>query len=432
LEYLLFVAYLVLFAWLITRTKFFRASGLSQPQLTILFLLKVMAGIFYGWIGLYYGGLAQMADTWGFHNASVDEYRLLQTNPGEYLTNLFHNPYKDGMDKFLTSEDSYWNDLKGNAFIKILSIFNIFSFGHYYVNIIFFSFITLYGPMAIYRVMADVFPTRKLAVGLATFMVPSFLYWTSGIHKDGIIFLGIALVVYHLYFGWKEKRYSIQRTLGIFLGLLLLLLLRNFLIVIIIPAIVAWLCANRWPKKGLAVFGSLYLFFIILFFTARYIHPLFDFPQAVVHKQQEFIKLEGGSTIHISELEPTAGSFLKNMPQAFTLSTIRPYPGDVKHILSLAAATEVNILLFLFLLFIFSRSNGLQSKNFIYFCLFFAFSWLLAIGFSVNNLGAIVRYRSVIIPLLVVPMVAQTDWKRLGSYLFNGIKNKNNITQSEN
>jgi hypothetical protein len=431
LEHLLFVAYLVLFAWLITRIRFFKQSGLSQPQLVILFLLKVMAGIFYGWIGLYYGGLAQMADTWGFHRSSVLEYQLLQTNPLEYFTNLFHNPYEDGMTKFLTAEGSYWNDLKGNAFIKILSIFNIFSFGHYYVNIIFYSFITLFGPMAIYRVMTDVFPTKKVSVVLATFMVPSFVYWTSGIHKDGLIFLGISLVIFNLYFGWKENRYGIKRFTGIFIGLLLLLLLRNFLLVIIVPAIVAWLIANRFPARGLAVFGGLYFFFIVLFFTARYISPQFDFPQAVVNKQQEFIKLEGGSTIPIRELEPTAVSFLTNMPQAFTLSTVRPYPGDVKHILSLAAATEINILLLLFIVFVFRKNNGLQSRNFIYFCVFFSFSWLLAIGFSVNNLGAIVRYRSVIIPLLVVPMVAQTDWKRLGSYLFNGIKNKTNITDPQ-
>jgi hypothetical protein len=55
---------------------------------------------------------------------------------------------------------------------------------------------------------------------------------------------------------------------------------------------------------------------------------------------------------------------------------------------------------------------------------------LLAIGFSVNNLGAIVRYRSVIMPLLVIPMVAQIDWSRLGNGIFNNIRKKNNITNS--
>jgi hypothetical protein len=427
-EYLLFVVYLVLFAWLVTKVKFFTLTGLSKPQLIIIFLLKVMAGIFYGWIGLYYGGLAQMQDTWSYHTSSVQEYHLLFNNPNEYFTNLFVDPYKGGVSKFFDTNDSYWNDLKGNVFIKVLSVFNILGFGNYYVNVIFISFITLFGAIAIYRIMTDVFPGKKTAILLATFLVPSFLYWTSGLHKEGLIFTGISLVVYTIYFGAKEKRLGFKRLLGLIVGLLLILTLRNFIIIIILPAIMAWLLANRWPKYGLAIFTSLYLLFGVLFFTARYLNPRFDFPQAVVNKQQEFMQLKGGnSTIPIKQLQPTAISFLKNTPQAINLSTIRPYPSDVRHILSLAAAIEINALLLMFVLFLFFRTNGHKSKNLAYFCLFFSFSLLLAIGFSVNNLGAIVRYRSIIMPLLIIPMVAQIDWSRIGNlFINNNIIIKNN------
>ena len=376
LDYLLFIAYLVLLAWLVTRVRFFKRSGLSDPQLVILFLLKVMAGIFYGWIGLYYGNLAQMVDTWSFHFNGIQEYHLLQHNPHEYFTNLFHDPYKSGVTKFFDSTDSYWNDLKGNLFIKILSVFNIFSFGHYYVNVIFYSFISLTGPIAIYRVMNDFLPGKKVIVLTATFLVPSFLYWTSGIHKEGFIFTGISLVVYCIYFGLKEKRFGFKRIVCLLTGLLLILTLRNFLIALFIPALLTWLVANKWPGYSLRIFAGAYILFGILFFSVRYLNSNFDFPQAVVNKQQEFIKLQGGSTIPIRELKPNAISFLKNTPQAITLSTIRPYPSDVRHILSLAAAIEINLLLLLFILFLFFRTNGLQSRDFICFCLFFSFSVL--------------------------------------------------------
>ena len=390
-----------------------------------------MAGIFYGWIGIYYGGLAQMQDTWSYHANSINEYHLLFNNPHEYFTNLFHDPYESGVSKFFETTGSYWSDLKGNFFIKILSVANIFSFGHYYVNVIFYSFITLFGAIAIYRVMSDVYPGRKLVILLATFLVPSFLYWTSGIHKEGLIFTGISLIVYCVYFSTKEKKLGIKRFLCLVAGLLLILALRNFLIIILVPAVAAWLIANRRPKYGLAIFGSLYLLFGILFFTARYINPKLDFPQAVVNKQQEFKQLQpGSSTIPMNDLEPTAVSFLKNTPQAINLSTIRPYPKDVRHILSLAAAIEINSILLLFLLFLFVRKNGATNKNLIYFCVFFSMTVLLAIGFSVNNLGAIVRYRSVIMPLVVIPMAAQIDWNRLGKLFFNNIRNKNNIINS--
>jgi hypothetical protein len=427
LEYLLFVAYLILFAWLVTKVKFFSHSGLSQPQLIIVFLLKVMAGIFYGWIGLYYGNLAQMVDTWGFHYNGIQEYHLLYTDPHEYFTNLFKDPYEGGVTKFFESNDSYWNDLKGNVLIKILSIFNVLSLGHYYVNVILYSFITLFGPIAIYRVMADVFPSKKLPILLATFLVPSFLYWTSGIHKEGLIFTGLSLVIYSVYFGTKEKKFGVTRIVALLTGLLLLLVLRNFLIAILVPAILTWLLANRWPKYGLIIFSSAYIVLGILFFTIRFIDSRLDFPQAVVNKQQDFIKLQGGSSsIPIKELQPNAISFLKNTPQAINLSTVRPYPSDVHHILSLAAAIEIDSLLLMFALFLFWRANGLQSRNFIYFCVFFSLSLLLAIGFSVNNLGAIVRYRSVMMPLLVVPMMAQINWKKIES-LFSGNNQLKNV-----
>jgi hypothetical protein len=269
LEYLVFVAYLVFFAWLVTRTRFFTRTGLSRPQLLIVFLLKVIAGIFYGWIGLYYGGLAQMQDTWSYHTFSVQEYHLLFNNPHEYFTNLFHDPYNGGVSKFFETSDSYWNDLKGNVLVKILSIFNIFSFGYYYVNVIFYSFITLFGPMALFRVMADIFPRRKLLILVSIFMIPSFLYWTSGLHKEGLIFTGISFVIYALYFGNKEKKYGIKRIIVLLTGLLLVLVLRNFLILIIMPAILTLLIANRWPKKGLAIFSGMYILFIILFFYCK-------------------------------------------------------------------------------------------------------------------------------------------------------------------
>jgi hypothetical protein len=431
LEYLLFAAYLILFAWLVTRVKFFKRSGLNDSQLIIIFLLKVMAGIFYGWIGLYYGNLAQMSDTWFYHYSGIQEYQLLGSHPHEYFMNLLRNPYEEGFSRFFSSSDSYWNDLKGNFFIKVLSVFDIFSFGNYYINVIFFSFVTMFGPVAVYRVMMDVFPGKKIQVLIATFLIPSFIYWTSGLHKEGLIFTGLGIVIFNFYFGLKNNSFSIQRILMIIFGLLLILILRNFLIIILIPAIIAWVLASKFPKYGLTIFASLYLLFSILFFTTRYINPKFDFPQAVVNKQEDFLKLQGGSVVPIRKLEPTAISFLINAPQALNLSIIRPYPSDVKHLLSLAAAAEINFLLFLFAIFLIWRTNGVRSRIFIYFCLFFSLSHLLSIGYTVNFLGAIVRYRSIVFPFLFVPVFCEINWKRIYDLIFNNIKNKNNIEKND-
>lgn len=424
MEHLIFAAYLILFAWLVTKTRFFLSSGLSKPQLVILFLIKVMAGILYGWIGVYYGELAQMVDTWAFHFESIKEYHLLQTAPGEFFSSLFHNTYQEGYTKFLAAENSWWNDLKGTFFVKLLAIFNLASFGHYYVNVIFYSFLTLFGPVALYRVMKDAFPGNNLAIILATFLVPSFIYWTSGLHKDGLIFLGIAMVVYSLYFGLKEKRFSIARIVAIATGLLLVLALRNFLIIPFLPALLAWVVASKVKRSPAFVFAEIYAVFVILFFTARYMDPRFDFPEEVVSRQQAFLRLGGKSAVDVSHLQPSFGSFVLNTPQAFTLSTIRPYPSDVRHLLSLAAAVEINTLLLLSLICLIFHKKWRRVSPLLLFFLFFSFSLLLMIGYTVNILGAIVRYRSVVLPLLLVPVVAQADWKRIGQVFAGNMSEK--------
>ena len=386
-----------------------------------------MAGILYGWIGVYYGQLAQMVDTWFYHYESIKEYQVLKTNPSEFFSSLFRNTYESGYSNFLMSENSWWNDLKANFFIKILALFNLLSFGNYYINVIFYSFLSLFGPVAVYRVMQDVYPRRKIAVLLATFLIPSFLYWTSGLHKDGLIFVGIALAVYHIYFGLKEKSFPIYRILLILFGLLIVLGLRNFLIVPLVPAIFAWIVANKLKFKPVITFSILYLVFIVFFFTAKYIHPKLDFAEAVTIKQQEFLKLGGGSAVSVEQLKPTFISFIVNAPQALTLSVIRPFPSDVRHLLSLAAACEINLLLLLFIIFLIWRVNGLRLTPFILFCLFFSISVLMMVGYTVNILGAIVRYRSIIFPFLLVPMMAKINWGKINNLFLGNINNKNNV-----
>jgi hypothetical protein len=265
---------------------------------------------------------------------------------------------------------------------------------------------------------------------VAAFLIPSFIYWSSGLHKEGLIFLGTSLVIYYVYFALKNKRITLASVLFPLLGLLLILVLRNFLIVVVVPALIAWLLAAKFSKRPLVVFAACYAAFVIFFFTAKYFDAHLDFPQAVVTKQQEFTSLLGNSSVPMKKLQPEFSSFIANTPQAISLSMIRPYPGDVRHLLSLAAAAEINLLLLLFVVFLFWRKNGNRSPVFVYFCLFLSFSILLTIGYSVNNLGAIVRYRSIVLPLLLIPMFCEIDWSRLYSTLFSNIKNKDNVTEN--
>jgi hypothetical protein len=427
LEHLLFAGYLILFAWLVTKVRFFTRSGLTAAQLVILFLVKVMAGIFYGWVGVYYGDMARMVDTWYYHYQSLAESKLLLTHPTAYFAGFFHTGFSSGSSGFLGEEGSWWNELDVNFMLKLLGLFNIASFGHYYINVIFYSFLTLFGPIALYRVFNHHLAGKHAAVLLAVFFIPSFIYWTSGLHKEGLIFNCIALIIYMFYFGLKAQKFTTGNITTIVFSLLLLLVLRNYMVLVMVPALIAWVVSHRLHRKPAVIYGIIYLFFTVLFFAAPYASSKLDFPAAVVEKQRQFSQLKGNSEVPVLQLKPTVGSFLANAPYAFNLAIIRPQFSDIRHLLSLAAAIEITGLLLLFAVYLIWNRKRIQHNPFSLFCLFFSAAALLIIGYTVNFLGAIVRYRSVVLPLLFVPVIVQVPWAALVQYLFN-IKRVNDIS----
>jgi hypothetical protein len=132
-----------------------------------------------------------------------------------------------------------------------------------------------------------------------------------------------------MYFGMKERRWGPGRYLAYCTGLLIILALRNFLILILIPSLLAWFIAERTRFRPVYIFGFMAVVFTLFFFTVRYVVPALDLPQAVVVKQQEFLRLKGKSTVEVTPLEPNFTSFVKNAPEAISVSGLRPYPTDV-------------------------------------------------------------------------------------------------------
>jgi hypothetical protein len=379
-----------------------------------------MAGIFYGWVGVYYGNTAQMVDTWSFHYDSLAEAQLFRSDPVHYLSGFFSDTYGDGFGGFLGREKSWWDNLDLNFILKLFGLFNVASFGHYYMNVIFYSFLTLFGPIAFYRVMRHVFPYKRLTLLPAVFFIPSFLYWTSGLHKEGLIFNGLALVVFVVYFGLKENKWRWSRVLLLFVAFVLAFALRSYIALLLVPALLTWGIAEKIKVRPLIVFTTFYMLFGAFFFLGPRLSAGLAFPEAVVEKQRQFSGLSGNSEVPIRKLEPTAGSFVLNAPQAISLSLMRPYITDIRHLLSMAAALEITVLLLLLLLWMwFNFRKWTHPDPFLLFCFFFSASVLLIIGYTVNFLGAIVRYRSIVLPLLFVPVLAQLPWSKWLSRFVN-------------
>jgi hypothetical protein len=415
LEYILFVFYLLIFCWLITKVPFVKNSGLSNKYILLLFLAKILAGLVIGWVS--YNVYGKGNDYWNVNRDGWIEYQLLLTNPKEYFTNIFHSQYSQGYSGVFDSFQSFWNDLRNNIIIKILSLFDIFSRGNYYINSIFFNFFGFLGHVAFYKIFIQLYKNKKWAVIACCFLLPSMLYFTSGVQKDSIVFTTLGFLCYTVYKSLNENNFSTKRLLVIFLSFVALFLIRSYVLINILPALVIWVVVvkYKWPAFKCFVMG--YIITGAVFFGFNSVVPSIHPLKTVTDKQAAFFTLPQASTqIELDTLHPDFKSFVRNAPQAFNHLLLRPYPTELPSKSLLPIKIELVLYQFIFILFLLFKLKKEQNATdpFIIFGVFFALTMFLFIGYIMPNLGSIIRYRSIYLPFLLTPVICGIPWERIG------------------
>lgn len=418
MNYLLFAVYLVVLCWLMLRVPFIKNAGISSRVLLGLFLIKILAGIAIGWISINIYGPGN--DYWDLNDYAREEYQYLLANPIKYFLNIFTSNYDGGYGGVFGSFNSYWNDLESNIIIKGITVFNIFSRGDYYINSLFFNFLVFFGHVILYRLFIQIFPGKQTWVIIGCFLLPSTLYFTSGIHKDGIVFLLLAVLIYCVYQSLIKNRFSIKRLSFIITSLILLFLIRNFVVLALLPALFAWILATKTKWNAALTFSAIYIVCALLFFNISRVNSTINPPAIIVQKQTDYLNLPVAATqIELTPLQPGFKSFVSNTPQALNHSFLRPYLWELPDLFILPLSVELFLYQFLMLLLIFFRRKDFNSaqKPFLLFVIFFILSIFLVIGYIVPNLGSLVRYRSLYLPFIITPALCCLDWNRLGTVL---------------
>jgi hypothetical protein len=414
LDYILFTIYLLILCRLITKVSFVKNSGLGDKYIILLFLAKILAGLAIGWISnnIYSTG----NDYWDVNRWGMEEHNLLWTNPHKYFTNIFKTHYAQGYGGLFDSFQSFWNDLRNNIIVKLLSVCDIFSRGNYYINSLFFNFCCFLGHVAFYRLFIEIYKKQQLAVVVCCFLLPSMLYFSSGIQKDGIVFTTLGLLLYATFQSLRKNHFSKKRVLIILLSFITLFLIRSYVLVNLVPPFFIWILVAKYKWPALRSFAAGYIIFGVLFFGINAVISSINPPNVVVKKQAAFFTLPVAATqIKTDTLYPNFKSFLINAPQAYNHLLLRPYINELSAKSLLPVIIELTACHILFILFLFFRRKKEESEKdaFVIFGIFFTLTMFLFIGYIMPNLGSIVRYRSIYLPFLLTPIICRLAGNKL-------------------
>ncbi len=391
--------------------KVVKGGGIKLPIVLLLFTIKVLAGIAVGLASYYI--LHDRTDYYQTNLYGIQEYHSLFNTPKVFFTDLFTSNYKE-TGEFFGSKASYWNDLRFNIIYKILAFTNILSRGNYYINSIFFNFTSFLGSILLYRVFNDIYPLKRWAVIIGCFLLPSTLYFGSGIHKDLIVLTALSVFCYSLYFGIKDG-FTVKKISFLIASFLAILLIRNFIAVILLPCAMALFMSYQYKLSALKCFTILLAAGILGTITLHYVSGKVDPLKIIVNKQQAFFALGKAHTDYkMDTLQPNLKSFVTQAPAALKHSFLSPYPTEFDNFYMNCFSVEIIIYWLLFLIMVATQRRTHQRNNrFIVFGVVFTFLIFLFTGYITPAAGALIRYRSIYFPFLLIPILCEINWKNI-------------------
>ncbi len=381
--------------------SFVKKTGLSHKSILFLYLLKISVALLLGWITMTF--TPGVNDYWSNNIQAIPEHALLMKDPVRFITSIGYSNY-DEYGNYFGSVNSYWNDLEVNLLLKIIAVLDIFTRGNYFVNSIFFASFGFIGHVAIFRLLKMAFPGKDSVLIIACFLLPSTLYFTSGVHKDTLLFGCLGLYCYSLYvcvvdkLNWRHLTTLVLSFTGI-------LLFRNYTAILLLPCSLAFALCHFFPFRPWKIFLTVYLVFFSLAVLAQlvtnHLHP-FDL---IVQKLADFKDLGiAGSQLPALNLQPTIGSFIESAPPALGHVFLRPYVFEHSFGLWTVLACEITLFSLLTLaLFWKVFRHKISLSPLLCFMVAITISSFLIIGYIVPNTGSIARYRSLFLPFLIAP-----------------------------
>lgn len=431
MEILLLLAYSSFFIFLIHRLRFFQASGLSGRSLSLVFILKIVFGLLLWVIYTYYYPNRATADIYKYFDDSAILFDALKTNPLHYFKMLL------GIGNDTPEFDSYYSQMHywsrknslgmyndGHTVIRFNAFARLFSFGYYTVHTVFICFISLIGFTAIYKAFLPFFTDKKRELFFAVFLLPSVLFWGSGVLKEGLLFFTLGLLIYFF-----QQPFTLKTVCICIASAVLMAVSKFYVWLAILPGFVFLLLIRISGSRNTLIKFSLTILVVALLtchierFTA-FQSPLVTLTQ----KQLEFKSLaEGnqqdanyrnippaGSRISIPVLQPTLTSFLSNAPFALYNVLLRPFPWEAYSFMMMLAFLENLLVLGIVMLCLWYHLPFKQIQwEYVLFCLTFVGIQYLIIGETTPVLGAIARYKVPSLPFLLIAFFLILDKKKL-------------------
>ncbi|MBK7965271.1 MAG: hypothetical protein IPK10_08200 [Bacteroidetes bacterium] len=304
---------------------------------------------------------------------------------------------------------------------------------------IIFASLSFFGIWKLYLVFVNEFPDLKKELAISFLFIPSVFFWGSGLLKDTFTLSALGYIVWSLYNFFILKKDILKSVFALILATFVILSIKPYILVGLLPAIIVWLIKIMMNKirgavlKAAAVpililfgvgFGYLFMLMLGEALQEYKLDSILD--KAVVNQRDLKSDYHKGNAFDIGEFDASVGSVLSKFPIATFSAIYRPmiietnnlvmFISGIENLLILIFTIRILIKVKVFGLFRYVFKNELLAFSFV-FAILFAFS----VGLSTSNFGSLVRYKIPCIPFFVASL-----------YIISHLKEKNEMENLTN
>ena len=396
---------------------------LSFNFIVTAFTVRVLAGVFLTYLYTYYYPDRLQADTFRYFDDSCHLHKMLFAAPLDYATIMlgggsevrFTYPLlEETLNWFQGIRSPLYND--NRTIVRTNTIIQWISFGSYYVHMCVFVFMGFVGQMIIFKTFQKYVKGKVILFGFVIFMIPSLVFWTSSILKEGPLFLALGFLL-RIMEKIMRKSGSKKDLFFIILLFLFLFQMKFYVGLMLLPIFSLYYVLGKWPKVNrfklvLINYGS-YFGAALLWHIIRFKWSLFT---VFKWKKRDFMSLaetmDAKSYMDTYVLEDTPLSFLANIPQGLFNSLFRPFIWEVYNPVILMSALE-NLLLISFMSFCVYWRKRERVSNLALCTILYATSLLAIVGMVTPIMGSLVRYKIPALPFLLLFFLMILDVDKL-------------------
>lgn len=246
--------------------KFLQTPYLNPWVTPLVYALKVAVGFYFLYIyTAFYGNGSLSADAGAFMEESAILNEVIYQSPLDYFKLLFGIGDQDALVQIYLQETSHWDSgaqaiISDNRnILRIHSLIHFISRGDAAIHVLVMCIFSLIGMQQLYLGVRRHTSLHDLATFSILALFPSILFWTSGILKEPLLFLGIGLFVR----GILDAVTTRKKWFLILLGAALIMSFKPYVLICAAPAILFYAVHRMLPRYK--TLGALLILVVPLF-----------------------------------------------------------------------------------------------------------------------------------------------------------------------